>query len=755
MDKYKLVINNREIKDYDPSEFAVLATWQTKQIDDLNKFGVFYTKTNTLPVTRDINAALKSPLVLDVYSKQSTKPTIDFFVNGEPLFTGYLKIKTGSINKIGGSIDFQIEPREKDWWDAFKDFTMQEVDLSAEDHALEENSIYFSNHVRVSWAYNVDYFPVDVGWIGERSIIGMKQDISALPTVTTVVMWTGDSIVSPGPQTVEIVGCEDSSANGTFDLTLISTAYWVGTNIRAATTTDIPLLDFPHKQHGFFLYAKDDKWLIHDFIPSAPLDLLIEKAFSQVGYSIQNSWVADNLSQTYHYEHNTEVWSKNFDSRLRFVVGMPEGGFALTGTVGTTVMPFVIRDAPGLLNNANYNDTGSDDAPTIAAKTHTSQWVAPENCYMSFVARIRCFAQASAFRIVVRDGGGTLVYTIDSKAAAAHEQNFYLSGVAYVQTGYSVSVDMLLTGLTYTPFMLEDATFEGRQIPKIIEGMEIHAADFQTDKTAYQFIKDISLLHNLQFITDPILKKVVIIPDESKLTEKVNDFTKKLDRNSEVEITEISTLHPLKYRMDYLVDSNDYEMEKRELISGRVGGGDIDNVDPFAKDTTDIVLEVYAATINGAGNFYDFIDMGIPIMKGENGERLNYVSRLLEVEYDSTTLTQYIEGTSSNIFWYFESQLATAINRATFPTTLHFSSLITTYYARFLRMLLYGYLLDGAFNISLKDAVIFNRGEDNGFRHRYAIEVDGVEIEAELYKVQDFEPFGINYTKCQFIWLKI
>ena len=196
-------------------------------------------------------------------------------------------------------------------------------------------------------------------------------------------------------------------------------------------------------------------------------------------------------------------------------------------------------------------------------------------------------------------------------------------------------------------------------------------------------------------------------------------------------------------------------MAKREAISGRHARGTITNDDVFATGSESIVLNVYAASINGGGNFYDFVDLGVPIMKGESGERLDYVSRIFTLEYDSSTITQYVEGIDSHIFWDFESQQTTAINRAQFPASMHFSSLIENYYQRFGLILKYGHILKGRFDIRPEDVAKLNQVDVNPFRKHIRLMVDGDEIDAELLSVQDYEPSSDDYTICEFIWLKI
>lgn len=756
MPSYRLVINNKEIKTFDPSEFTVLATFQSKLVTELNKFVVFYTKTSTLPVSRDLNEALSHPTQLDSDYKPTSKPTIDFYVDNEPVLRGYMNILSGSIQSVGGSVSFRIEPRDRDWWDQFKTFTMQDVDLSAEDHVITSNDVEQSNTDQASWPYNVQYPSVDVGWVGYRSIVGMTQTVSG-STVTTYVYYTGEDIGTSVTETVTIVGCENDLFNIECDLEGFASTYWNGAGVYEAHTTDLPLIDDAHKQSGFFRYNSEEVWRVHDYCPATPLSLLFDAAFAEAGYTIENDWVSSNLADTYHYEYNKAVWAKGFDSSLRFSVGIKEGGYTLTGVAGATRVPFSRYTGVGLLNNSNYDTTDSETLSAVVAGTHHSYFVAPYDCFMAFKTRLVFYGDATEVSVLLRDGAGTFYTTPARRTISGDGHDQILSGVAFIPAGYSMEVRITFDPSTYTPVLSDECYFEAFQVRKVIEGMQVNVADFQTDKTAYQWVKDMALIYNLQFFTDPILKRVTIVPDEQKLLEDTQDWTNKLDRQTEVTITEISKQHPQTYRMDYLQDSNDFELQRREEISGRFAGGDLTNNDPFADGTNNTALEVYAATINGGFDYYDFRALGVPLMKGENDERLEYVSRLLEIDYEDTNPDQLIEGVSTTLNWYFEGSSSDYMNRANFPDTLHFDSLIENYYARFQRLINYGYIIQAAFDVTVKDAARITRieGERNAFRSNYAIKLDGVEVKAELYSVKDYSPVSDKHTICELIWLKI
>jgi hypothetical protein len=758
VDSARLIINQIEIKDFEPAEFAVIITWAAKLATELNSFSTFTTKTNTLPVTRDVNRALKSPLLIDADSamRATTKSTIDYYVGSDVVLRGYMQITKGVYNVIGGAIEFIVTPRDRDWIDGLKAITMQDLDLSAEDHIINESNIDDSITNRGSWSPNAEYIPVDVGWLGYRSIIGIQQ-VDASP-VSSYIYYTGDFIAHLATETVTLVGCKDEGLNIEVLLEGEVSGYYNGGNVYVGTTDDLPYIADFVEAVGFFTGGASPKWRVHDFIPAMPLDILMNEAFRSVGYAIENSWVDDNLNNKYHYEYNPEVWGNGFDSRFKFSMGIKSGDYDLVGVTGTTVYPFSRETGVGHLANVNYDDTNADILANVVAGTHKSEWVAPEDCHMVVKARLLFLGEGSLCRLIARDQFGVQERVLVSYTLNADHQDFTLGAVAFVQASHTISVEVDFGGSTYTPVLSEESYFEGYQIRKIIPGMTAHMSDFQTEHTAYEWIKDVALFYNLQFFTDSNLKMVTIVPDEDKMIMRMTDWRDGLQTKNTSTITPIAILHPLKYRLDYFVDPNDFEMLRKEAISGRFAGGDIDNDDAFAKGTTNVDCVVYAATLQGPTDYYTLGGLDIPIMLGEDGARSSYESRILEVEFGSANPSQLVEGSSTQLLWDFATVgTSTTISRATFPSTLHFDSLITTQYERFLNTIRFGYIFKGVFLLDVTDAGKLNHVDDNvnAFRSRYQIKVNGVEIEAELLKVIDYQPNGDGYTIVEMICQKI
>lgn len=761
MDNVQIIINNIEVTDFEPSQLGLATTWQSKLISEVNSFKVKGTKTITLPVTRQLNEALGNPLVVDSISElnPTAKPEISILVNGELIIYGYMKISRGSIYQVGGSIEFTVKPKEKDWIDSLKDLNMQDIDLSAHTHDLNYDEIFqnITNSGGDIWRYA----PIDIGWMGYRSILFMEQTVSGSVVTTTIYFSGGNVVAFPSTETVTIVGCKDTSLNIECDISSYVDSTWNAVDIGKVKTTDLPEVDFPEEQAGYFKYeASYVKFMVHDYAPCIPLTSILEQAFTDIGWSL--SYDTSIISDYFHFMYNEEDRKRALDKRLRYAVGIKDGDWTLTGVTGQIDVPFTKENRVGFYNQSDYDDTDSDDLPSIVAGTHTSEWTAPEECFMTFRGDIEFYGNATNIELAVWDNAGSTKYlSIDSQTLTSgdNEYKIALKGGAHIPATYKVKVTITFTGSSFTPVILDKSTLVGSPVYKMMPNMQVHLSDFLPNTSTYNWFKDLAILFQLRFYTNEQLKTIYIVKDVDNMSGVVNDWSDKLDRSQDVEISPVSLLHPLQYRVDYLSDGNDVTMLEKEEISGRYAGGEVDNTHAFAESVEQVDLTVYSATLNGHVDYYTPFRLGIPYMNGADGSRVNYNARLFKVENESTP-TQYVEGSLQSQLYdigdFSTSVTAGTFPRATFPTELYLSALISTHWSRFVNTLKYGHVLRGVFEFNEQDAGRLNviNADQNDFRAWHNITVNGVDIRCELLKVIDYQPTAKTKTIIELIWMK-
>lgn len=749
-----IIINDQEIKDFQPSELGLSTSWESKLIKQLNAFKVKTTKTISLVVTKQLSKALNAPDIIDSVSllNPEEKPTIKIFVDGELFLDGYMRITNGLIFKIGSKINFNVQPIERDWWTALQNLNMQDVDLSVMDHTFGISEIAFGLDSTTA-ADEYAYYPVNVGWVGLRRILSIQDAGGG----TSRIFYLGNRIATS--ETVTILGCPDSYYNVEATLTdVVFGSIWAGLQIYVATTPDITAKENSYSQLGFFTndFPTNREWQTHDFVPSPNMRYLIEAVFGTIGWSIVGENYLSILENKWQYDCNKENLGKALNKRLEFRTGIQEGHYTLTGVTGTIRVPFQKFDDLGLNSNQYYNDSNSDTLAEVVAKSHTSEWVAPENCYFYLDTRTYFLGNATHIDITVYDASGTvyLVVATETLSSGTSEHDIRISGLAYIPATYKVNVSIHFTGGTFTPVIFDDSYFHGTPVHAYMENMPVHMNELLPNVSAYTWLKDLTLLHQLNFYTNEATKEVFVHMDNDKMNTNIVDWVEKLNRDTIVDISPVSLAYPSSYRFDWLSDGNDYEMTFLESISGRFAGGSITNTNPFAEGEESISLEVFAATKRSPIRYENTFEMGIPIMRGENGERLDYKSRIFELERDFT-LNIYYEDADEIQYLEIDGIPVEEFPRAYFPEDLHFDALILSHWQRVVEAINYGHILRGSFRLTSQDANKFNTLTTslNQFRSWHAIQVNGVEVRCELLKVIDFQPTTNDDTICELLWI--
>lgn len=757
-----IIINNQEITDFQPSELGLSTSWESKLIKQLNAFKVKSTKTISLPLSKGLRKAINDPLVLDSVSELNpiTKPSIEILVDGEVFISGYIKFGNVTINKIGNYIDCFIEPIERDFWQSAKDLNLRDLDFSSDIHTLDVSNIRASETYSASRPYV--YAPIDTGSMGHNSILFCEQVGG-----TTTIYYSGDEMPTfPTTLEVQMYGNANSKFNTepltTIEVTKRTGTFWdTYTNLKACNTTDLETIEDPENQTGYF-YGGDLNWQVHDFVPCIRIKDILSKAMSTIGWSISGDWVDDNLTDKYHFIRNKSERTVSMDERFKFAVGLVEGGMTLSsGSVaGSTItFPFTKRTGIEYLPTDNYTDTDSDDVISVNSGTNVSEWVAPENCYMRFDFRILAQGNITGYQLLVYDNVGTTIWQYVSEDSGLSGLNSYditVNGAyAYVPLGYKVRLRVSFDALTDNPNLLDKSYLRGYPVYKIMPDIKVHLDDFMPNVSFYEWLKDLSQIWQLHFYANESTNELHILSDNEKMNGTVVDWVKKLNRDVSVKKTPVSLSHPNKYIVNYLSDTEDEEMTSREYIAGRFAQGEIQNLNPFSRDTENIDLAIYSASLNGEIEYYNPFALGIPFMRIPEKKRGDFKSRIFKITFGVDTPTQTVEGSPAQMDYTIGASTVTTYPRAEFSDDLHFSELITTHWQRVVAAINYGHILRGSFRLTSKDANKFNTLTTNlnQYRSWHAIQVNGVEVRCELLRVVDFQPTTNDDTICELLWI--
>ena len=772
MDSLRVVINKVEVGSFSAKEMGLNITWSTKNIAELNSFRTSKIKSIRLPLTKEVNIALKSPADIDSTEGTSQKrlDDIDIYINESQAILGWIKTLKTVIQSNNEYIDLTIKPRERNWIDLFKDFNMNELDLSDQDHELTVANIRASETADPSRIYC--YAPVDIGEIGRRQVLWGQMSGADVD-----FYYLGEDA---GTFTGSLYGFENTNLNKqNVNFNGVVSAFWNGRGIYIArlvtpsTITDADLIN----QYGYLsipVAAPDQTWQAGDLYPSISIKSLIQRAFKEVGYKSNlikpDLWVDDD----YHFWHNPTKLAEYDAERLRFKVKVtiPYCITTFSG-VNPIIMPFRKVNSFGYLTNSKYNDLNSNNQANVDAGTNTSKFTADESCILKFRVFYDFLTGAGGsytlvFSILIKqyDSGNTLRRTqeikeltmsdsgVESETGEAFSSYFKLNSGDYVTcelyattiTG-SVASIVIKNTCTFESYEYNDGNFKGKSV---------RLNEYLPERTAYDWIKDIALKKNLQFYTSEQTKSVYIVPDDLRRTGKKVDWRGKLNRLRDVELEEIGPLHPKTYNFNWKKDSNDLLVDNGEVYSGeRFASGSITNTNVFTTEIDTKDMGIYSPTHNKEEQT-NSIYFECAEMYGEDKLRTDYEPRYLKILFDEdiSDHSYDVDGETVDVEYSIEGDTPTStFLYATFPREFWWDELITTYYRTMVRRILHGWILRSYCFINDVDVDGFANilEEGNDFRADYWITLKGIESESELLKVEDYSPANPADTRVELI----
>ena len=786
----RILINDIDVGVYVADEIGFSATWQAKLIDTVNKFAIVSLKTVRLPYTKILKTIFKDPTDIDSKGSVSVKEyfTIKFIVNDNLPINGYVKpIKTVILNN-DEYIELATSPKDKTWIDEFKALKLNTIDYSDQDHELTVANIRASETFSSSRPYV--YAPIDIGEITRLPVLWV--DISG---TNWDYYYLGEQVVSGIDFTATSYGFSNSSLWQNFETFKdVASATWNTKNIFLARhIAPVTISTKTYDQFGY-LYVEGFNWQVGDFYPCIKIRDILERAFDSIGYQVEIE--GDFMDDKYHYWHNVEALNKYESERTYFKTkvlgdGSTGGGYVIStsGFPKTYTIPFMNTSIDGFKSNVNFNDIDSDSQTDVENNTNNSKFTAVETTVVAFVWKYRIKVEVVGFplanhvyylAIAHYNSSNTLIrnivyelkyYSIYNTDSSITFEGEYKTGFSYMEVGDYVKCEFFVSvgGFpdTVNVTIYDSNTFESVMFAGgNFRGKEIHLNEYLPESYAYDWIKDLSLIHNLEFYTNEVLKKVYIVAGNNKRTGKIIDYTQKLNRTREVEIEEVATLHPKKYIFNWDKDPNDWAVDVVEqVLEDRFAKGEITNDNLFVTEETNVDMSVYSASL-------DKFEINSPVtfntveMKGKSTypslptyKRVDYKPRYLTLTFGETLEDNGLPfdgGTASPIYSIEGDGNPLTYVRAEFQTPLHYSSLIDTYYKTVVQQINNGWIIRAYFYVNENDvdSVGNIRSAENDFRADYRILLKGNERQAELVKIIDYNPDNKSDTRIEFVILK-
>lgn len=797
MDSLRVVIENTEVGYFSAEEMGLVVTWQTKLIDEINRYAVPSTKTIKLPLTKELNIVLNNPLELDGADSISQKEykSISIYFNESVSVNGWIKLLRLVVEDLNEYIEFTIEPKDKNWVDQFKLFTLTQLDYSDYDHTLNVSNIRSSE--TPGSGIGAVYAPIDIAEITRRPVLWVDELIAG-------GSWRHDYYYL-GTQSQHISGGGIFQANTYgFDNTVlnkddttfedITDPVWNGRNVFVARTWNSVLQTQVYDQTGF-IWFWDQDWQVGDLYPCISIKEILEKCYSRIGYQV--SFDFDDLDDKYHFYHNVEQLA-NFErdrTYFKIRVNVPLAFITFSNiTPNPYIMPYFFIEEEGYMDNANFDDTDSDDLTSIQAATNLSRFVASETCLMSF--KIEYDFEASdpiALSLIIRqyNSGNTLIreavvaeFAISGASGMQTARGTTISPLFYFYTGDYIQVELFSAGWTGASQIImigeansiESIPYKGGNF----RDKTIRLNEYLSEQLAYDWLKDISLIHNLEFYTNEVLKTVYITTDESKRTGEKIDFRNKINREREIEIEEVGKDFPKTMTFRWKKDDNDWavgviekslnQLIKKPELQVAFAEGTITNNNVFAIDEKKYEMQIYAPsldkTIVNSPVRFKTVEMRLEdIWKSYDlpyyayrtlYKRGNYEPRYLKLVFDENFEDNFLPN-ATDAEYTIESDTATnTYPRAEFQTPLHFSSLLDTYYAKTIKRINNGWIVRAYLFVNEVDVdgIANILSSDNDFRADYQIRLKGNEVEAELVKIIDYSHSNRADTKIEFLILR-
>jgi len=804
MDKVRVSVEGVDVGYYDAAEIGLAITWQNKAIDEVNSFRVTFTKTMTLPLTKELSLALGHPQEIDSvdFVSLKTRHTIDVFVNETLSVGGWIKpIRTVLVGD-NERIEFSVNPRQKLWVEELSAFDMTDLDLSDQDHTLTVSEIRDSETYDINRMYV--YPPIDIAEVSRLPVLWVEMSGTDID-----YYYLGEEVDWSVYTNAHTFGFENTDLNLNWqDFTNVVSATWNARNIYIARTTGRIFSSTKRYDQTGYLYVQKYNWQVGDFYPCIRIKDILTRCGEAIGwtFNIENSDLY--LDDKYHFQHNVPILNKFEEPRNYFRVKVYGGGYYISGIAGspasttvplyTAIMPFVNSTEYGMTTNINYVDTNSNVEANVIAGTNLSRYVAAETIIIRFkwnysfiIETVTGYLYNYGVRLKIEhyNSSNTLLRTVvndllpdqaskwNVSSSEITERGIIQSSYVYMHQNDYVLCKLEVYNLSITSATSVNLTILGENTLESVmykggnfRNKSIRLNEYLPEVTALEWLKDISLIHNLQFYTNEQHKTVYIVRDDDKRTGKNIDFTQRIDRSKEIELEDICGLHPKTYNFNWNKDQDDWSIDFIEIATGeRFAKGVLTNLNDYVTEVKEISTNIYAATLDKfeVSNimYFDTVEMkGKETYKSlPTWKRVDYLPRYLVLTFGETMNDHGLpfDGGESAVTYSIEGDSTpTTYVRPEFQLDLHWGStttgLLKDYYTMFSRRMNYGQIVRAYLVVNEKDvdriATILE--EDNDFRADYDIQIKANVATSELNKIIDYSPANQQDTRIEFIILK-
>jgi len=788
MDKLKITIDGKELDLGNAEKLNIANTYAIADINDIDVRKNSTTKEIKVPATKINKQIFGFPddiASAGALNQKTLKEGVMTF-GGVEIMRGPVKFIKPVVNNVTEYV-FTIIGESGDWRNKMDKKRLRDLNLSDQEHTYTKQNINISENVTDGRIYS--YPVVNDGRLGvfrvkdsyELSIIKVllfDQELVAGVPVYPVPYMVGKTIVLEGfglsePFVTQILQQYNISEFGTI--------VGIPTNIT-------PELNGPGI---FYLQSGSDHVKVTDRPLAIQIKGLVERIYKELGYKVQSNFI-DNIGRKLFLLNkmiqNNEL-STSFYQQLKFKAKLTADQTILHNSepdikayMPLIVFNFIYPDVlfkywKVKLNTTDYDESDLFDElqncfiPRVAGQyrfnfkaTVTATPIGNFRASFLLVTAGQTIAPDGLVNGPVTEiGFGQLL----NETEPAYNFNFEMTS-PYFQLYPGDRVFVVFRNTTPSPndyiIKAENCEFTNELYEKdFTYGSVVNLQRFLPDTSQLDFIKALKQLFNLYFLTDVARKCVYIEPRDQFYTDKVLDWSDKVDLSKEIEITELGTEMEKRTMFAYGRDSNDITVENTEKSTDyRLASfeASIDNI--FVEDSlAENENELFGPTLMGdmqQSPAVNFTITQVPVMRNFD-EEIDYKTRLLFYEGKPTDLEP-----GEN--WKFENEV-----RNTFPrfysidkknynyNSLYFDSfsksigLFEKHYGGMWNEIKEGKMVSAYLNLKATDLQGFvnidNRKKD--YRATVLLNYNKEQHKFRINAINDFDPLAGKSTKVDLI----
>jgi len=683
MGSLKILIDGKALDLGDPSKINIANSYAIADINEIDARKDSNTKEIKVPATQLNRQIFGFPE--DINSAESLNQRTSYSgsmeYDGVEIIRGLVKFLKPVISSTT-EFYFTIVGQSGDWRDKIGNKTLLDLDLSDQEHVYTKENINIADYVQEGRIYS--YPLIDNGALGRFEVYNVWN----LANVTILLYRQRMPYDGQGNQVPyynampPVIGQEIVITGFGLNEDIITTVQEQN-NVNAGTEPSIGINpEIELHGTGYFYFRTGPKFVqVTDRTPAIQIKGLIDRVFNEAGYRIKSNFMLNQARKMFLFRavENGSQFGEEYYEQYQFKAAITANqNINHTDTPDITTTAFYGSysglNPDGTLNQGgstitrNYyivklNTTEYDNSQLFNIDQHYFSPLETGVYRFTYKGKITAtpIGNFTLCLLIVDQYGGrqeVLLHRLENTTEPAYDFSIDAT-TAYlnINPGTKVYVAIRNNGSGINDFIIKadgtELTNEMYEKP-FTYGSLVNLHRFLPDMQQIDLIRAIKQLFNLYFLTDVDRGIVYIEPRDQFYSNKIMDWTGKIDLSKEMEITELGTDIDKRHQFSYMRDAADVVVENQEKVTGiRLAAKEATIGNIFAEDNlTENENPVFCPTLMGVLSqppAVNFTSTEVPKMR--NGE--------LKITFDTRIL--WYEGWADSLqpgeSWIFENEL--------------------------------------------------------------------------------------------------